>query len=550
VSFGAVCFLFLNEDKRKPITTYYIYRELQHEKDKSFQENLFNINNWGDGYFSVNASGNIEITKSPEIKGVELQAIVKAAGEAGLQLPLLVRCGDILHDRVARIYRAFSEAKREVGYTGMFDLVYPIKVNQERVVVRDLLDSPTHSIGLEAGSKPELMAVIAMLGKRPGTIVCNGYKDSSYIRIALIAEQMGHKVYIVIEKKSEVELIINEACRMKIRPRLGVRLRLFNKCCGKWENSGGDRSKFGLNARQVLETIEQLKQSDMLDCLQLIHAHIGSQVASIQHIRQSMEEISRYYVELRQLNVPIDTVDVGGGLGVDFEGTHSEGSCSMNYTLKEYATHILLSFQHLCKEKGFSEPNIITESGRALTAHHAVLISSITDIETVEQRSAPALIAEDDHHVLCDIYDTYKTMSNSAPTEIYNYAIHALNEAQSLFQHGVISLQDKVKVESLYVHICTELSHGLDESNPVERSLLAQLGEQMAAKVFCNMSFFQSMPDAWAIGQVFPVSPITHLNEPFTMRSVLQDLTCDSDGTLKLYPGPEGTTSVMMLPEC
>lgn len=511
-------------------------------------ENLYNIQNWGEGYFNINSAGNIEISKSPDIKGVELQKIVEAADRMGLHLPLLIRCSDILHDRVHRIYQAFSEAKEENEYSGTYQLVYPIKVNQEQSVVRELLKSPSHSIGLEAGSKPELMAVIGMLGEKPSTIVCNGYKDSSYIRTALIAQQMGHKVFIVIEKISELSIILEESQRLQIKPSLGVRIRLVSKSAGKWENTGGTKSKFGLTAKQVLELINQLKVHQLLDCLQLMHCHLGSQIANIHDIRHCMQEVARYYVELRQMNAPISTIDVGGGLSVDYEGTHSNKGCSMNYSLSEYATHILLSLKYLCEQSEIPEPNIISESGRALTAHHAVLITDITDVEIIKKAPSLPEIEEEDSHVIRDIYDTYQAISDCTTTEIYNYAEHSLNEAHSLFKHGVISLREKAKVEAFYTNICMELKERLDEDNPAEESLLKMIDECMAAKIFCNVSFFQSIPDAWAIGQIFPVAPISQLSITPSMHSILQDLTCDSDGTLKQYPGTSSVNSTLLLP--
>lgn len=513
------------------------------------EENLYNIKNWGEGYFSINTKGNMEISKAPGKPGVELQAIVSAASRAGLHLPLLIRSPDILHDRVHRIYEAFAQAKEENGYAGNYKLVYPIKVNQEQSVVRELLKSPSHTIGLEAGSKPELMAVIGMLSNhQESTIVCNGYKDSYYIRTALIAQQMGHKVFIVIEKISELAIILKESARLKIKPTLGVRIRLISKSAGKWEHTGGVKSKFGLNAKQVLELIAQLKAHDMLDCLQLMHCHLGSQIANIHDIRHCMQEVSRYYVELRQLNAPIDTIDVGGGLSVDYEGTHSNHGCSMNYSLREYATHILLAIQYLCQEYKVPEPNIISESGRALTAHHAILIADISDIEMIHKQPTLPEITSEDSHVIRDIYDTYQSITNSAPIEIYNYAEHSLNEAHSLFKHGVISLQEKAKVEAFYTNICMELKERLNPDIPTEETLLAKINEDMAVKVFCNISFFQSIPDAWAIGQIFPIAPISQLTNTPSMHSILQDLTCDSDGTIKEYLGSSCVNSTLMLP--
>ncbi|KTC73042.1 arginine decarboxylase [Legionella birminghamensis] len=511
-------------------------------------ENFYNISHWGEGYFSVNEDGNIEVSKYPHQRGVELQSIVNSASRAGLQLPLLIRFVDILHDRIAKLHQAFYEAIEEIGYKGRYKLVYPIKVNQEQCVVRELLKSPHFSVGLEAGSKPELMAVIGMLAHQRSTIVCNGYKDSGYIRIALIAQQMGHQVFIVIEKQSELDILLKEADRLGIKPSIGIRIRLVTKGAGKWENTGGAKSKFGLNAEQVLDVVSKLKAQNALDCLQLMHCHLGSQIANIHDIRHCMLEVARYYVELRRLNAPIATIDVGGGLGVDYEGTRSSTGCSMNYTVSEYATNILLALKHMCEEAEMPEPDIISESGRALTAHHAVLVSNITDVEIIKKSAHLPKIDSEDSHVIRDIWDTYQSISDSLPSEIYNYARHSLDEAHSKFKHGVISLQEKAKVEQFFTAICMEIQDRLDPESPGDNELINSIHEQMAAKIFCNLSFFQSLPDAWAIGQIFPVAPITQLNEAPTMHSVLQDLTCDSDGTLKQYTGRSRIHSTLMLP--
>ncbi len=510
-------------------------------------ENLYNINHWGAGYFHINPQGNIEIRKSEAERGVELQAIVHAASRAGLHLPLLIRFTDILHDRVLRLYEAFAQAIEATHYSGSYQLVYPIKVNQEYCVVKELLKAPKHPIGLEAGSKPELMAIIGLLGQTSSTIVCNGYKDNCYIRAALIAQQMGHTVFIIIEKRSELDIILLEAMRLGVKPLLGVRLRLVTKCAGKWENTGGAKSKFGLNAEQVLDVVHQLQAHNVLDCLQLMHCHLGSQIANIHDIRNCMKEVTRYYVELRGLNAPINTIDVGGGLGVDYAGTRSNIDCSMNYSQKEYATHILLAVRGLCQETGMPEPNIISESGRALTAHHAVLVTNITDVEVVKKTALP-IIEPSESRVIHDILDTYQVITDNSPTEIYHYAENELNEANSLFKHGVISLTEKAKVEQLHTNICLEIQTRLDATNPGDRELIETINERLAAKIFCNMSFFQSIPDSWAIGQIFPIVPISQLTEKPSMYSILQDLTCDSDGTLKQYTGRARLNSTLLLP--
>ena len=512
------------------------------------EENSYNIDNWGDGYFAVNEHGNIEVFKKQGDKGVELQTIVNAASRAGLQLPLLIRFTDILHDRVRKIYDAFGQAIEDNDYRGSYKLVYPIKVNQEQCVVRELLKAPGQQVGLEAGSKPELMAVIGMLGQTPSTIICNGYKDNSYIRTALIAQQMGHEVFIVIEKRSELDIILKESTRMNIRPKIGIRIRLVTKGAGKWENTGGAKSKFGLNAEQVIEVVNRLKDHNAIDCLQLMHCHLGSQIANIHDIRHCMQEVARYYIELRRLNVPISTLDVGGGLGVDYEGTHSSTDCSMNYNLKEYATNIILAVHHLCQEHNMPEPNLISESGRALTAHHAVLVANITDVEIVSNNRMLPKISPEDSLIIHDIWDTYQSIPDNLPSAIFNYATHALDEAHSMFKHGVISLKEKAKVEQIFTAICFKIQLQLDEKIPGDRELDAVINERMAAKIFCNLSFFQSMPDAWAIGQIFPVAPITQLNEQPLMHSILQDLTCDSDGTLKQYTGRACVDTTLLLP--
>ncbi|AHE67762.1 biosynthetic arginine decarboxylase [Legionella oakridgensis] len=511
-------------------------------------ENLYNISNWGEGYFTINPQGNMEICKHVSEQGVELQTIVHAASRAGLHLPLLIRFTDILHDRVVKLYEAFSQAIEETNYHGSYQLVYPIKVNQEQCVVRELLKAPNHPIGLEAGSKPELMAVLGLLGEHSSTIICNGYKDRDYIRIALIAQQIGHSVFIVIEKLSELDVILREAERLQMKPRIGVRIRLVTKGAGKWENTAGAKSKFGLNAEQVLDLIHQLKTHNALECLQLMHCHLGSQIANIRDIRSCMLEVARYYVELRRLQAPINTIDVGGGLGVDYEGTRSNTGCSMNYSLHEYATNILLAVRDLCHEAQMPEPNIISESGRALTAHHAVLVTNITGVEMIKSSSALPTIEDSESRIIHDIWDTYQAIPDSSPTEIYHYAAHALDEANSMFKHGVISLTEKAKVEQLYHAICLEIQQRLDENNPGDGELIDLINERLATKVFCNVSFFQSLPDAWAIGQIFPVAPITQLSDKPSMHCILQDLTCDSDGTLKQYTGSSCINTTLLLP--
>ena len=508
----------------------------------------YNIANWGAGYFQYNRLGQIEVINPLDGSTVSLQSIIHYANQSGLSCPLLIRFSDILVDRVKTIYQGFEEAIVEHDYQGGYQLVYPIKVNQEYVVVKSLLNVPNSPIGLEAGSRPELLAVLGVMGDASATIICNGYKDSAYVRLALIAQAMGHKVFLVIEKYSELALILNEASQLNLKPCLGVRIRLVTKGAGKWENTGGAKSKFGLNSEQVLALVEELKQQGMLDCLSLMHCHLGSQIANISDIRHCMQEVTQYYIALRQLHVPIATLDVGGGLAVDYEGTCSSTDCSMNYSIKEYASNILMTLIPACRAASVPEPNLISESGRALTAHHAVLVTNITDVE--RPRPNQDILPEDIQacHLIPEILDTLEILPSHLPLETYNYATASLEQAHSMFKHGLINLKQKAIVEAIFIEICLRLQEKLrsESSNQVE--LLQEINERVATKVYCNLSFFQSIPDSWAIKQIFPIAPLTQLLDKPSMQSILYDLTCDSDGTVKSYTGESHLLSTIMLP--
>ena len=512
-------------------------------------EHYYHIEHWGDGYFAMNDKGEIIVRKHPNDEGVTLLAIIQEAERSGLTLPILIRFNDILQDRVAKIFTAFAQARETLAYQGLYQLVYPIKVNQEWAVVKELLNVPHHTLGLEAGSKPELLAVIGMLGQIKSVIVCNGYKDTTYIRAALIAQKMGHTVYIIIEKISEWKIIEQESRRLGIRPQMGVRIRLVSKSVGLWENTGGEKSKFGLSATQVLQLVSQIRHDAMLDCLQIIHCHMGSEIANIQDIRGCIQEIAQYYAALRQLNVPIHTLDLGGGLSVDYEGTQSATGCSMNYSLYDYAFAILSNIQHLCAEAHLPEPNIITESGRALTAHHAVLITNITDIDQGYEDMPLPINQDHAAPMVLEMWQHYQSLSTCIPTDVYAAAYELLISAQNHFLHGKVSLQDKATIESLFKKICLEIQNNLDASDAIDRSFYGQISERLVTKVFCNLSFFQSIPDAWALNQVFPVAPISQLLNTACMPSILEDLTCDSDGTLNRYLSDGGVHSTIALPK-
>lgn len=474
------------------------------------------IESWGDGYFTINAAGHVCVKPhSDQAAELDLYEIARSLTDKNLSLPVLVRFTDILKDKVNRLNRAFEKACAKYDYAGRYTPVYPIKVNQQRQVVEGILKA-SH-IGLEAGSKPELLAIMALSSQK--VVVCNGYKDRAYIRLALIGQKMGLDLYLVIEKPVELELIIEEARKLGIRPNIGVRVRLSSISAGKWQNSGGEKSKFGLHAHELLQLVKRLKQADLLDALKLMHFHMGSQIANIHDIKIALKEAGQFYVELHRLGAPIRIVDAGGGLGVDYDGSRSRRESSMNYSVDEYAQNIVRGFAYICTEKRVPEPDIITESGRAITAHHAVLITNVTDIESIarEDDSAPFL------------------PDKINATELYHDAHFALAEARARFTEDKLDIEGLAKAENAYVQLCRQLQQRLNPKYQSEESILQELNEKLADKVFCNFSLFQSMPDVWGIEQIFPIMPIHRLHEKPTRRAVLQDLTCDSDGRIDHY---------------
>lgn len=516
----------------------------------------YNIPYWGEGYIDVNGAGEVLIRPNREENGcINLPRLTRQIMDSGLSLPVLVRFSDILHDRVNRLCDAFNQVAAQQGYQGHYSVVYPIKVNQQRRVVEEILKaSPAMEngqVGLEAGSKPELMAVLA-LSERPGsTIVCNGYKDREYIRLALIGRKLGHQVYIVIEKLSELELILEEAASLDVQPLIGVRARLASIGKGNWQNTGGEKSKFGLSSTQILTVVERLKQANALDSLTLLHFHLGSQIANIRDIQRGLSECARFYGQLRKLGAPISVVDVGGGLGVDYEGTRSRSACSTNYSLQEYAYHVVHAIQEECERSSLPHPNLITESGRALTAHHAVLITDVIDVELVEERVLDAP-SNDAPTALKSLWADYQALQDThvgrSLLEIYHDAAYALTEAQELFAHGVLSLEERAYAEQAYQSVCLRIREGLNRNNRAHREILDELNEKLADKFFVNFSLFQSLPDIWGIDQIFPILPLTNLDQPPSRRAVLQDITCDSDGRVDLYVDDQGIETTLPLP--
>ena len=486
------------------------------------------INNWGDGYFSINVHGHVCVkpTSNKEIE-LDLYEIAQSLKDKNLSLPVLVRFTDVLKDRVTRLADAFEKACVSHNYRGQYTPVYPIKVNQQRQVIEGILSA--EKIGLEAGSKPELLAVMALSNK--GLVICNGYKDRAYIRLALIGIKMGLNLFLVIEKPLELELIIEEAAKLNIKPQLGVRVRLSSISAGKWQNSGGEKSKFGLHAHEAIQLIERLKQTDLLDSLKLLHFHMGSQIANIHDIKIALKEAGQFYVELHRLGAHIKIIDAGGGLGVDYDGSRSRRESSINYSLEEYAQNIVRSFAELCAEKKIPQPDIITESGRALTAHHAVLITNVTDVESVYTNNEELL--------------ALPVVNNNV--EHFHDAHYALSEARARFTQDKLSITELAKAENEYALLCQQIKSQLNPNTQSEAVILEELNEKLADKVFCNFSLFQSMPDIWGIDQIFPIMPIHRLDEQPTRRAVIQDLTCDSDGRIDQYIDGQNIENTMPL---
>ncbi|HUB88628.1 MAG TPA: biosynthetic arginine decarboxylase [Dyella sp.] len=494
---------------------------------------------WGDGYVDVNDAGHIVIRPhGPSGPGFSLPDIVERARAEGLRLPLLVRFPDILADRLARLQGAFAKAIDAWHYAGGYTAVYPIKVNQQRGVVAELVAAGAHGFGLEAGSKPELMAVLAMA--RPGSIViCNGYKDREYIRLALIGRKLGLRIHIVIEKLSELDHVISEANALNVEPLLGVRVRLASIGAGKWQNTGGDKGKFGLSPAQVLELVARLDQAGLKHTLKLQHFHMGSQISNVRDIANGMREATRYFVELTQMGVPLEIVDVGGGLGVDYEGSRSRSHNSINYSIEQYAATIVQSLAEAVEAEGLQAPHIITEAGRAMTAHHAVMVVNVSEVEAVPAGSLPPADG-DEPAVLRHLREVYEELDTRPPLELFHEAQHHVQEGQTLYALGQLSLAARARLDELYYAIANAVRARLLPAERAHRQALDELDEKLVDKYFVNFSVFESVPDVWAIDQIFPIAPIARLHERPTRRGVLVDLTCDSDGRIDHYVDAEG----------
>lgn len=511
---------------------------------------VYGIRHWGAGYFDVGDQGHVLVRPhGREGQALDLHKLIGQLKQSGLALPLLVRFPDILQDRVRNLCGAFAENIAKNEYDGRYTALYPIKVNQQDAVIKSIIATEAVSIGLEAGSKPELMAVLA-LSPRHGTIVCNGYKDREFIRLALMGQKLGHRVYIVIEKESEVELVIEEAARLRLQPRIGLRVRLSSLASSKWADTGGEKGKFGLSAAQLLSVVTRFRSAGLGDSIQLLHFHMGSQIANLADYQAGFREAIRYYGELRALGLPVDHIDVGGGLGVDYDGTHSRNPSSINYDLDEYAGTVVGMLKEFCDDNGLPHPHVFSESGRAMTAHHAVLVVQVTDIE--HHRDEPPVV--EDVAALPEVIQWLYELLDQAhllemSTETYHRATHYMSEVSSKFAEGKITLEEKALAEHCYYALCRRLQGSLLATQRSHRQVFDALNDKLADKYICNFSVFQSLPDTWAIDQVLPILPIHRLDENPTRRAVLQDLTCDSDGKIKHYVDDQSIETSMRVHE-
>ena len=506
----------------------------------------YSIPHWSEGYFDVDGDGRVVVRPLGGAgAAIPLPEIVDKALARGAKLPLLVRFPDILGDRLHRLQDAFAQAQADWDYRGGYTAVYPIKVNQHAAVAGTLASHHGESFGLEAGSKPELMAVLA-LSRPGGLIVCNGYKDREYIRLALIGRKLGLDVFLVVEKPSELPLILEEAAALGVEPRIGVRMRLASLGAGKWQNSGGDKAKFGLSPRQVLDLWKTLRDGGNAHWLGLLHFHMGSQISNVRDIANGMREATRYFVELSRLGATITHVDVGGGLGVDYEGTRSRSFCSINYGLQQYASTIVQPLADACAEHGLAPPRIVTECGRAMTAHHALLVTNVVEVEPAPEGRVPDQ-HDDEPSAIRYLREIHADLGKRPPVELYQEALHFHAEGLAAYALGQIDLVHRARIDDLFYAIAHGVRARLSWDEKSHRTAIDELDERLVDKYFVNFSVFESLPDVWAIDQVFPIVPISRLDERPDRRGVIADLTCDSDGKIDIYVENEGLDSSLPL---
>lgn len=494
---------------------------------------LYNMSGWGTSYFGINEKGDVYVTPCKDDTQIDLHDVMDELSLRDITPPVLLRFPDILDNRIEKTWSCFKKASDEYGFTGENFIIYPIKVNQMQPVVEEIIShGRKFNLGLEAGSKPELHAVIAVQCQSDSLIICNGYKDQSYIELALLAQKMGKRIFIVVEKLNELEIIAKAAKKLNVRPNLGIRIKLASSGSGKWEESGGDASKFGLTSSELLKALEILEKKEMKDCLRLIHFHIGSQITKIRRIQTALREASQFYIQLHKMGYNVDFVDCGGGLGVDYDGTRSPNSeSSVNYSIQEYVNDCIYTFVEAANRNGIQHPNIITESGRSLSAHHSVLVIDVLETASLPEMDDEFEPGEASHPLVKDLYDIWDNLNPRTMLEDWHDAEQIRDEALDLFRHGIVDLQTRAEIERMYWSVCREIN-SLAKSLKHTPEELKNLDKILADKYFCNFSLFQSLPDAWAVDQLFPIVPLQRLNERPTRSATLQDITCDSDGKI------------------
>ncbi|MCA2989154.1 MAG: biosynthetic arginine decarboxylase [Gemmatimonas sp.] len=505
---------------------------------------LYNVEGWGAGYFDINDRGHVIVRPDPlrPHLTLDLRDLAADLEGQGIQLPVLLRFSDILRSRIETLSERFATAIKEFEYTGGYTTVYPIKVNQQRHVVEEIVQfGKTHGVGLECGSKPELQAVLGLSETTEHLIVCNGYKDHEFMRLALMGQKLGHQVFIVLEQVSELDVLLEVAEELNVKPTCGVRIKLASEGAGRWAQSGGEKSKFGLSSAELIKLIDKLESAGRLDILKLIHFHLGSQITDIRFIKSGLAEVARFYLELRALGVDITHVDVGGGLGIDYDGTNSTNNASVNYTLQEYANDVIYTIAEACREAELPMPHIISESGRALTAHHALLLLKVIDVESQAEQPVPPL-DDEDFSLLHEMHEDWRTLIEREPKprkvlEVFHDASFDKERARQYFNSGVLNLRGLAKAEVLWLATMNAI-YRIAKANPdTYEDILPELESALVDRYFCNFSLFQSLPDSWAIDQLFPIMPIHRLTEEPVRRGTLQDVTCDSDGKIDRFVG-------------
>ena len=507
---------------------------------------LYNIGGWGRQYFSVNEKGNMTVTPKPGVAPVDLRDVLDELQLKDITAPVLLRFPDILDNRVEKISNCFKKAAEEYDYQGKNFVIYPIKVNQMRPVVEEIVShGKKFNIGLEAGSKPELHAVLATNIDENALIICNGYKDEDYIELALLAHKMGRRIIIVVEKLNELQQILDISRRLKIVPSVGIRIKLANSGAGKWEESGGDQSKFGLDSSELLQAVDFLQKYGVTDWLKLIHFHIGSQITKIRRIKNALREAMQFYVQLSKLGFDIHFVDIGGGLGVDYDGSRSSASeSSMNYSIQEYANDAIYSIVDACEKNNLPQPNIVTESGRSLAAHHSVLIIEALEATSLPRWSDNEELRGDEHELVKELYEIWDNINQQNLFESWHDAIQCRDETLELFSMGLLDLRNRAIAEKLFWQIAREVAEMTSSmKHPPEE--LRKVQRMLPDKYYCNFSLFQSLTDSWAVDQIFPIVPISRLDEKPTRMATLQDMTCDSDGKIAHFISPQGITNAL-----